>query len=75
MRIRWITLLALLFVGTAQVSAEAASPACALASEGIYGGYWVKHRIYLGEDVLYGANNMDAILKQLESLREQGVCR
>lgn len=75
MRIRWITLLALMLVGTAQVSAEAATSPCALASEGIYGGYWMKHRIYVGEDVLFGANSMDAILKQLESLREQGVCR
>lgn len=75
MKSHWITLLALLFVGAAPASAAAAPGSCALASEGIYDGYWMKHRIYLGEEVVFGANDMDAILKQLESLRDQGVCR
>lgn len=48
---------------------------CSLMSEGIYHGSWMKHRIVAGEDVLYGANDLGAILEQLDSLRGQGLCR
>ena len=48
---------------------------CSLMSEGIYHGSWMKHRIVVGENVLFGANNLDAILAQLDSLRGQGLCR
>ncbi|WII73551.1 hypothetical protein QJS83_06655 [Bdellovibrio sp. 22V] len=50
-------------------------PSCGLASEGIYNGSWVKHRIVVEEDVLGGANDMDSLLAQLENLRSQGLCR
>lgn len=50
-------------------------PACSLASEGIYRGAWVKHRIFVQEDVVYGANDIGAILDRLEDLRGQGLCR
>lgn len=58
---------------TAQASTG--SQACSLKSEGIYQGAWVKHRIYLNDDVVYGANDMDSIIVQLQSLREVGICR
>ena len=48
---------------------------CSLMSEGIYNGWWMKHRIVVGDDVIYGANDMDAIINQLDSLRGQGLCR
>ncbi|MNT91947.1 hypothetical protein D3C72_2331330 [compost metagenome] len=48
---------------------------CALMSEGIYNGSWMKHRIVLEEEVLYGANDMGNILVQLDSLRGQGLCQ
>ncbi|MNJ92592.1 hypothetical protein D3C87_102650 [compost metagenome] len=48
---------------------------CDLTSEGIFKGSWVKHRILVGEDVIYGANDMDAILSQLDNLRNQGLCQ
>jgi hypothetical protein len=48
---------------------------CALNSEGIFNGQWVKHRISSGERVLYGADDIDAILSHLVSLRDQGLCR
>ena len=54
---------------------EAQAPQCAVASEGIFRGSWVKHRIYVNEDVVYGANDMNSILYQLENLRGQGLCR
>nr|WP_295905734.1 hypothetical protein [uncultured Bdellovibrio sp.] len=59
-------------------SAQAAIPSvpsCTMASEGIYNGAWVKHRIVVNEDVLGGANDMDSIISQLENLRTQGLCR
>lgn len=61
-------------LGAAQ-AAVPSLPACALASEGIYQGYWVKHRIYVNDEVVFGANDMDSILSQLENLRDQGLCR
>jgi hypothetical protein len=48
---------------------------CALSSEGIFNGAWVKHRISVGEQVLYGADDMEAIVTELGSLRNQGLCR
>ncbi|KYG67288.1 hypothetical protein AZI86_09825 [Bdellovibrio bacteriovorus] len=51
------------------------TPACFVASEGIYRGSWVKHRIYVNEDVVFGANDLGSILNQLENLRGQGTCR
>ncbi len=54
---------------------DASTPSCALASEGIYRGSWVKHRIYVNEDVVFGANDMGAIIDALENLRGQGLCR
>jgi hypothetical protein len=54
---------------------ENAAPPCSVASEGIYRGSWVKHRIYINDDVVYGANDIGSILNQLENLRGQGLCR
>ena len=47
---------------------------CALASEGIYNGVWMKHRIVTEEEVLYGANDMGKVIDQLDNLRGQGLC-
>ncbi|MNK94082.1 hypothetical protein D3C87_1142720 [compost metagenome] len=56
-------------------TASAQDQSCSLMSEGIYHGSWMKHRIVIGEDVLFGANDLDAIIAQLDSLRGQGLCR
>ncbi|WP_155722528.1 hypothetical protein ACLWBD_03135 [Bdellovibrio sp. HCB117] len=56
-------------------AAVSAVPSCTMASEGIFQGTWVKHRIYVNEDVVYGANDMNSILSQLENLRSEGLCR
>lgn len=61
------------FIGAAQ--AAVSSPTCALKSEGIFQGAWVKHRIYVNEEAVYGANDMDSIRLHLENLREEGLCR
>jgi hypothetical protein len=60
---------------TASASVPSQDQSCALMSEGIYHGSWMKHRIVIGENVLFGANDLDAILAQLDSLRGQGLCR
>lgn len=61
-------------LSTAQAALQVL-PACTMASEGIFNGSWVKHRIVVEDDVLAGANDMDSILSQLENLRDQGLCR
>jgi hypothetical protein len=79
-----LAVLASLFVAmitqfTHAAAATASGPAqdqsCSLMSEGIYHGSWMKHRIVIGENVLFGANDLDAIMAQLDSLRGQGLCR
>lgn len=61
-------------VGAAQAATSSVSM-CAMASEGIFNGAWVKHRIVVNEDTLAGANDMQSILEQLENLRSEGLCR
>ncbi|ASD64768.1 hypothetical protein [Bdellovibrio bacteriovorus] len=61
------------YLGPANAS-TLATPSCKMTSEGIFEGSWVKHRIVVNEDVVYGANDMDSILSQLDSLRDQGLC-
>ncbi len=68
------TLLMVLAVNAAQAKTHAGS-SCDLSSEGIFRGSWVKHRILVADDVVYGANDMEAISSQLESLRGQGLCQ
>lgn len=58
----------------AQIESEQ-TPSCFVVSEGLFRGAWVKHRIYVNEEVVYGANDMGSILDALEDLREQGICR
>lgn len=71
-----VTLLVALFTqySTAQAMTEEV-PSCFVTSEGLFRGLWVKHRIYVNEDIVYGANDMGSILSQLENLRGQGTCR
>lgn len=60
---------------SAQANTGEEIPSCFVASEGIYRGTWVKHRIYVNDDVVFGANDLGSILDQLENLRGQGICR
>ncbi|MGZ3768319.1 MAG: hypothetical protein ACXVCP_03590 [Bdellovibrio sp.] len=75
MRILFVFLAAMTLNFVNGQRAQAATPSCTLVSEGIYNGWWVKHRIVLEEKVVYGANDIDSIVSQLENLREQGLCR
>lgn len=69
------TFFLVLFTQTGAAHAEVSEHSCSMTSEGIYNGAWVKHRIVSGEQVLFGANEMEAIFSQLDSLRAQGLCR
>ncbi|WP_413558580.1 hypothetical protein [Bdellovibrio sp. HCB209] len=69
------TLLLTMMASWAPAATQTAKSECALSSEGIFGGYWVKHRITSGEEVLFGADNLEAISAELVSLRNQGLCR
>lgn len=78
MRIILAALLTFLIAFLTQYTAHAEElelPVCKTVSEGIYNGYWVKHRILIDYVTVYGANDLDSILSQLEILREQGLCR
>lgn len=77
MRIHFLFLAIVTIITLAHTQLVQATPpsSCTLASEGIYKGWWVKHRIVLDENVVYGANDVDSILMQLENLRGQGLCR
>ena len=77
MRILLAALTTFVMVLVTQVGAAHAMNAsqCTMTSEGLFNGAWVKHRIVSGEDVLFGANEMEIIFSQLESLRVQGLCR
>lgn len=69
------TLLLTLMASWAPAATEVTKSECALSSEGIFGGYWVKHRITSGDQVLFGADNLEAISSELVSLRSQGLCQ
>lgn len=69
------TFFLVLLTQTGLAHAETNSHECAMTSEGIFNGSWVKHRIVSGEEVLYGADQMESIFSQLDSLRAKGLCR
>lgn len=71
----FMVLLANFSPAKASTSVASEAPGCAMLSEGIYDGAWVKHRIAVEGDIVYGANDLDSILSQLDSLRGQGLCR
>lgn len=58
-----------------QIANASSLPNCVLVSEGIYNGFWVKHRIAINDEIIYGTNDTELIFVQLDSLREQGLCR
>lgn len=68
------TLLIALFTHLPAQAAESES-FCKITSEGIFAGYWFKHRIVIQDEVVFGANDMDSVLSQLEILRSEGLCR
>jgi len=77
MRILAIVSLTLLVVILADFSQAAviAPQDCSLASEGMYKANWVHHRILRGEEVIFGADNLESIFTQLDHLRSAGLCR
>lgn len=71
----FITLLIAMLTHLPVYAANQEVPACQIASEGIFNGFWMKHRIFIQENTVFGANDMDSILSELESLRDEGLCR
>lgn len=53
----------------------AKSQECRLSSEGIVAGLWVKHRIRIDGEMVFGADDMATSLNQLTELRRLGFCR
>jgi hypothetical protein len=54
---------------------EAQSQDCRMASEGIVAGVWIKHRIQMDGEMVFGADDMATALGQLSSLRRLGFCQ
>ena len=50
-------------------------PECSLKGEGIVTDSWVKHRIFVGDEPVFGANDMDTVSIHLKELRHAGICR
>jgi hypothetical protein len=48
---------------------------CRMASEGIVGGVWMKHRLQMDGDMVFGADDMATALSQLSMLRRMGFCQ
>lgn len=48
---------------------------CRLASEGIVGGVWMKHRVQMDREMVFGADDIATALRQLSELRRLGFCR
>lgn len=48
---------------------------CRMASEGIVGGVWMKHRIQMDGEMVFGADDIATALNFLSQLRRQGFCQ
>lgn len=50
------------------------SKSCQLRGEGEVSGAWKKHRIFLDNAPIVGANDLDGIMENVNELRSSGVC-
>jgi len=48
---------------------------CRMASEGIVGGEWMRHRLQMDGDMVFGADDMATALNYLSALRRLGFCQ
>lgn len=64
-----------LILGSLQTQADLSVATCKLGGEGIYGGEWKKHRLIRGEEVLYGADDMQSLIQQFQRARSEGLCQ
>lgn len=65
-------------MGQNLVAAQVCAPKvqdCRMASEGIVGGVWMKHRIQMDGEMVFGADDMATALSQLTDLRRLGFCQ
>ncbi len=75
-----VVLTALLLSTTLMTKARAATsdgvlPQCTLASGGIVVNVWAKHRIFLNEEAVFGANDLGTVVAQLKQMRQQHLCQ
>ncbi len=47
---------------------------CQLRGEGQVSGAWKKHRIFLDDAPVAGANDLDGLMENVNELRSSGVC-
>jgi len=47
---------------------------CQLRGEGEVSGTWKKHRIFLDDAPIVGANDLDGLMDNVNELRTSGVC-
>lgn len=67
-----------LSLGENLIESDTCSPKvqdCRLSSQGIVGGVWMKHRIRMDGEMVFGADDMATALNQLTDLRRLGFCR
>ncbi|MFP5519834.1 MAG: hypothetical protein ACLGGX_08020 [Bdellovibrionia bacterium] len=68
-----LAVLAFLFIA---LEGKAQAPqVCTLASEGIAGAAWKKHRLLLGEKVIFGTDDLTEMIQQLDEYRQSGLCQ
>lgn len=69
-----VLLSALLIAFASKAQAENL-PQCTLGSGGIVTNAWVKHRIFLNEEAVFGANDLATVITHLKEMRSEGVCQ
>lgn len=67
-------MMAVLFAEAHAATKQDAKPVCSLMGEGVATAGWVKHRIFIGEEAVFGANDMNTVTTELKNLRHSGRC-
>ena len=70
-----LTFIIALLSSSVSLAQEMDIPSCKTVGAGIHEGFWVKHRILIGREIVYGADDLDSILSHLETLRNEGFCQ
>lgn len=66
---------AALILSSVQVSAALKSTSvCSLTGEGVYEAQWKKHRLVIGEKIIFGSDDMQSVIEVLKSAKTQGFC-
>ncbi len=74
---KWI-LMAFVSVVLASLGTKAGQsslPYCSLIGEGVYEAAWKKHRLVAGDQVVYGADDMQSVIEVMRSTKQAGRCQ